>query len=171
MDPDIRIRVVGRRECNLLSAMYARFDPLGAAFGLPPHAAEVRRSWIGHALSQKLNVAAFSPEGSIVCHCFLVADNSVSAELAVFVDQECRRRGIGTALVNTALQWAAAVGLRRIWSMTSSENRVAVRLQWSCGFRPVTVSTETELEVYLPRWTGVSGVSRSENATTEKENL
>ena len=93
MDLGIRIRAVGRRHRDLLSAMYDGFDPLGAALGLPPPASETRRSWIGRALGQKWNLAAFSREGRIVGHCFLAADDPASAELAIFVHQESRGRG------------------------------------------------------------------------------
>jgi GNAT superfamily N-acetyltransferase len=150
MHTDIRIRAVAPRQRDLLFAMYDRFDPLGGAFGLPPPVAEMRRSWIGHALGQKVNVAAFSTEGRIVGHCFLAADDSASAELAVFVDQKCRGQGIGMELVKAALNWAAAVGVRRVWSVTPSENKVAVGMQQRLGFRAARVSTETEMEIYLP---------------------
>jgi hypothetical protein len=44
-----------------------------------------------------------------------------------------------------------ASGLRRVWSLNSSDNRVAVRLQMSCGFRLTkSVSLEAELEIDLP---------------------
>ena len=150
MDADMQIRAVGPREFDLLLGMYDRFDPLGAALGLPPRTAPVRRSWIGDALRHKINIAAFAPEGDIVGHCFLASDGSAFAELAVFVHQDCRMRGIGTALVKSALKWACAVGLRRVWGVTPSDNRSALRLQGRCGFRATTVSTETEMEVELP---------------------
>jgi GNAT superfamily N-acetyltransferase len=107
MDADIRIRAVGPPQWDLLMGMYERFVPLGAALGLPPCAAEVRCEWIGRALGHKVNVAAFSPAGNVVGHGFLVADKAGSAELAIFVHQESRRRGVGTALVMAALEWEA----------------------------------------------------------------
>jgi GNAT superfamily N-acetyltransferase len=147
---DIQIRGIGPPQRDLLIAMYDRFDPLGAALGLPPRTAERRCEWIGSALGQKVNVAAFSV-GEVVGHCFLAADKAASAEIAVFVHQESRRIGVGTALVKAALDWGGAVGLRRVWSMTSSDNRVALRLQKNCGFRLTkSVSLETELEIFLP---------------------
>src|SRR5262249_53537349 len=98
MNTDIRIQAVGLPQRDLLIGMYDRFDPLGAAFNLPPRTAEARREWIGVALGHKLNLAAFSPPGKVVGHCFLAADRPDSAELAFFVHQEFRRRGVGTAL-------------------------------------------------------------------------
>jgi RimJ/RimL family protein N-acetyltransferase len=155
LDGDIRIRAVGLAELNLLIKMYDCFSPLGTAFGLPPHTAESRRAWIKHALAHEVNVAAFSPAGDIVGHCFLVADKPGSAELAIFVHQGSRRRGIGAALLKAALEWGGAVGLRRVWSMTASDNRESLRLQTRCGFRLTELSShEIELEIDLPACLG-----------------
>jgi GNAT superfamily N-acetyltransferase len=81
---------------------------------------------------------------------FLVPDGSGSAELALFVHQEFRRRGIGTALLKAALNWAGAADVRRVWSLTSSDNRPALRLQLRCGFRRRAFGFgESELELDL----------------------
>jgi RimJ/RimL family protein N-acetyltransferase len=151
MNADIRVRPIGPLQRELLIAMYDQFDPLGAALGLPPHRAEARRGWIGSALGHPMNVAAFSPAGEAVGHCFLVGDKPGSAEMAVFVHQESRRRGVGAALVKAALRWGGAAGLRRVWAVTSSDNEPALRLQISCGFR-LTQSdfSVTEMEIDLP---------------------
>lgn len=151
MDADIRIRAVGPPERDLLIGMYDRFDPLGGAFGLPPRTAEARREWIGSALGHKVNVAAFSAAGEVVGHCFVAAgDEPGSAELAIFVHQDSRRRGVGAALVKAALECGSAAGLRRVRAMTSSDNRAALRLVRSCGFRLTSVFPAAELEIYLP---------------------
>src|SRR5215470_15904565 len=105
-----------------LIEMYERFDPLGGALGLPPRTAEARRAWIGNALGHPINVAAFSQIGEIVGHCFLVVDKPGSAEMAVFVHQAYRRRGVGAALVRAALEWGGTAGLRRGRAVTASEN-------------------------------------------------
>jgi GNAT superfamily N-acetyltransferase len=131
--------------------MYDQFDPLGGSLGLPPHTVEAHRAWVAGALGNHVNVAAFSPAGEVVGHCFLAADKPASAEMAVFVHQRSRRIGVGTALVKAALDWGGATGLRRVWSMTSSDNRVALPLQKNCGFRLTkSVSLEAELEIDLP---------------------
>jgi GNAT superfamily N-acetyltransferase len=151
MDKDIRIQSVGLPQRHLVTEMYDRFDPLGGALGLPPLKAEARRHWAELAVSQALNLAAFSPVGDVVGHCFLVTDDSGSAEAALFVHQQFRRRGIGTALLKAVLNWAASVGVRRVWSLTSSDNRPALRLQVNCGFRRRNSAFgETELEIELP---------------------
>jgi GNAT superfamily N-acetyltransferase len=151
MDKNIRIQLIGLPERDLLTEMYDRFDPLGAAFGLPPPKAEARRDWVGAALTHEMNLAAFSPAGPVAGHCFLVPDGPGSAELALFVHQEYRRRGIGAGLINAALELAGAAGLRRVWTLTSFDNRPAIRLQARCGFRQKgPISLETKLEIDVP---------------------
>jgi len=152
MDRDIRIRAVGRQQRDLLIEMYERFEPLGAALGLPPRGKEPRREWIEVALSQEMNLGAWSPAGAAVGHCFLVADQEASAELAVFVRQEFRRRGVATALVKTMLERGCTSGLRRIWALTGSENHASLRLLDRCGFRPISAGScgAEEFELHLP---------------------
>src|SRR5262245_4221859 len=120
--------MVGPLQRDLLITMYDRFDPLGAALGLPPGTPEARDNWIGSALSQIMNFAAFSTAGEVVGHCFLAADKPGSAEMAFFVHQAYRMRGIGTALIKKALVWGRAAELKRVWAMTASDNRTALRL-------------------------------------------
>jgi GNAT superfamily N-acetyltransferase len=158
MDADIQIRAVGLPQRDLLIEMYDRFEPLGVALGLPPWRADARRDWIGFALGHKLNLAALSPAGAVVGHCFLVADQAGSAELAMFVHQKFRRRGVGTALVMAALEWGGVAGLRRVWTLTSCDNEAALRLQEKCGFCLTNSGCpETELEINLPVVGGCDG--------------
>jgi len=151
MDARVRIGMVGPEQQDLLIEMYDQYEPLGMALGLPPRTAAARREWILSALDQKVNVAAFSPAGEVVGHCFLAADEPHSAELAIFIRQEFRRRGIGSALVIAALELGGAAGLRRVWTMTPSGNRPALQLQKNCGFRVMkSVYPADELEIDLP---------------------
>jgi GNAT superfamily N-acetyltransferase len=154
VNANILIQPIGTRQRDLLIAMYDRFDPLGAAFGLPPPTAEARHNWIGSALGQIVNVAAFSPAGEVLGHCFLAADKPGSAETAVFVHQESRRRGIGAALIKKALEWAWAAELGRVWAVTAGDNRGALRLLMSCGFRliqPAFAVAEWDIDAPVPR--------------------
>jgi GNAT superfamily N-acetyltransferase len=145
---DIQLRVIGPPERDLLIAMYDRFDPLGAALGLPPHTSEARQRWVGSALRQIVNVAAFSPAECAVGHSFLAADYPESAEVAVFVHQEFRRRGIGAALLRKALKLGRATGVQRVWAITSHESRAALQLLKSCNFREIRSDFDVaELEI------------------------
>jgi RimJ/RimL family protein N-acetyltransferase len=147
---DIHIETIGPRQRSLLIAMYDRFDPLGASLGLPPYPAEARHNWIGSALGQIVNLAAFSPVGEVVGHCFLAADKPGSAEIAVFVHQGSRRRGIGTALIKRALEcgWVAELG--RVWAVTAWDNRAVLRVLMRCGFLLIqSAGSEVELNIEL----------------------
>jgi len=131
--------------------MYGRFEPLGAALGLPPRLEDSRSQWVDSALDHDINAAAFTPRGELAGHCFLAPGDAGSAEVAVFVHQDSRRKGLGTNLLKTALEWAAAAGIRRVWGLASSDNRAALRLLTNCGFHQVRfASQEAELEIYLP---------------------
>ena len=69
----------------------------------------------------------------------------------MFVHQGFRRRGIGAALLKKALKWGWRGGLARAWAITSTENRAALRLLMSCGFRLMgPVADVVELHVDLP---------------------
>ena len=91
MERDFLIPAVGRRQRDLLIEMYERFDPLGTALGLPPRRNDARRERIEVALDHNVNLGALSAAGGAVGHCFLVADDKDSAELAIFVHQEFRK--------------------------------------------------------------------------------
>jgi len=147
---DFRLQLIGPPHFGLLSAMYDRFDPLGEALGLPPLTWEARQNWIGSALRQLVNVAAFANMGDLVGHSFVVEDNPGSAEIAVFVHQGFRRRGIGAALVQWMLEWGRAVKLDRAWAVTASESIAAMRLLTSSGFRLTASDRDiAELEIDL----------------------
>jgi GNAT superfamily N-acetyltransferase len=151
VNTEIQIKAIGPPQRDLLVTMYDRFDPLGAALGLPPRTAEARHKWIGSAMGQMVNLAAFSPAGQVVGHCFLAADKPGSAEMAVFVHQETRRRGIGATLIEKALEWGWAADLVRVWAVTTCDNRPALRLLMRCGFRlrPSAIAL-AELDIDLP---------------------
>ena len=151
MNSGIRISAVTSKHGDALTLMYEGFEPMAAAFGLPPRAADARGAWIRRSLLQEVNVAAFSPEGVIIGHCFLAKDGPESAELAVFVRQEARRQGIGGALVEAALELARAAGVRRVWTMTAPDNRASLRLQERCGFRATRYGFDAiDMEIALP---------------------
>ena len=167
MDADIRIRTVGPGQQNLLVQMYESFEPLGVALGLPPFTEESRFRWIGLALRNEINVVAFSADGRIAGHCFLAADGSGSAEMAIFVHQEYRRKGIGAALVKAVLDAANTAGLARVWATTSSDNLAATRLLGRSGFRLTTpMAPVVDYEIALPVTSTAGEAARAESFPT-----
>ena len=75
-------------------------------------------------------------------HIIGVATFSRVAELSdlnrVIVHPEFRGRGIGASLVRAGLDWASAVGARRMLLEVRPDNEPAVALYRRLGFEPVT---------------------------------
>jgi GNAT superfamily N-acetyltransferase len=134
-DNVVQFRPVGTADREVLLRMYRSFDPLARSYGLPPQNEEARQIWVDRALQQPINMGAFSSPADLLGHSFLALSATDEAEIAFFVQQGYRWRGIGTALVKTILQWAKRRGLRRIWALTAQENVPAVCLLRRCGFR------------------------------------
>ena len=150
-DDSLQLRPATPADRELLLGMYRGFDPLGAAQGLPPRNEEARRIWIDRALEEEINVGAFSTAAGLAGHTFLASSDAGEAELAVFVHQVYRRRGVGTALARAVLQWAEHLGLRRILASTASENIPALRLLKRFCFRSKRFTSPVlELELELP---------------------
>ena len=130
-----------------LEAMYADFEPKRAAQGLPPTGDEARRRWLDRTLSRGRHLVAVVA-GRIIGHVMLIPmDGDVgsdgdgdaarprAAELANFVHQSVRNRGIGTALNRAAVAAARADGYRRVWLSVEPSNRAAILSYERAGFR------------------------------------
>lgn len=57
------------------------------------------------------------------------------ADLGLMVSAEHRRRGVGTALLREAVEWARAVGVRKLELHVFPHNEAAILLYESFGFR------------------------------------
>ena len=112
-----------------LVAMYESFEPKGAALGLPPRTNPER--WLD-GISAFPNFAVLV-EGRIVGQA-VVCPEGDSAEVAVFVHQDHRSRGLGKVLLASLIEEARRMGLRRVWGTTSLENVPMLRLAHALGF-------------------------------------
>ena len=112
-----------------LVEMYLGFEPKGAAFGLPPR--KEPETWLDH-LTPYPNFVAWV-DGRVVGHSVLCPEDDLG-EVAVFVHQDHRRRGLGKKLLRELVQEARRLGLRRIWGMTETDNLPMLRLAFSLGF-------------------------------------
>jgi acetyltransferase len=59
-----------------------------------------------------------------------------TAEIALVVRSDLKRRGIGSALLRHVMTWTRAAGLRRLVGHVMSDNRIMLRLALAAGFRP-----------------------------------
>lgn len=137
--PQFVIRPYVPADRPALDAMYADFEPKRAAQGLPPQNADGQRRWLERTLARGFHQVAES-EGRVVGHVMLIpmdkdGDREASAELANFVHQSVRNRGLGTALNLAAVNAAWKAGYRRVWLSVEPSNRAAIRSYERAGFR------------------------------------
>lgn len=157
------IRLYSPADRPALEAMYADFEPKRAAQGLPPEGEEARRRWLDRTLARGHHQLA-EAAGRIIGHVMLIPVNGKGAgvqggdevagvvELANFVHQSVRNRGIGTALNIAAVQAARASGHCRVWLSVEPSNRAAIRSYERAGFRRLPGSLwapEIEMAVQL----------------------
>lgn len=139
------------RDRQDLERMYDQFEPKRAAQGLPAVDAEARRRWLDSILASGEHVLV-EVEGRLGGHGMLLPFRPGWAELANFLHQSIRDRGIGTALNRALLDLARERGLSHVWLSVEPSNHRAVRSYEKVGFRRRFTSgwaPELELEVAL----------------------
>ena len=100
------------------------------------------------ALEEELSLSALLAEGGLPLT--LVVDGAVAGQLlvsrrperyhahigevAIIVSNKCRGLGLGRRLMETAVEWARAVGLSKLSLAVFTSNERAIRLYRSLGF-------------------------------------
>lgn len=136
-----------------LGVMYDEFEPKRVAQGLPPEDAQQRARWLDSVLGAGHHLVV-ETGGRVVGHGMLLPFQEHDAELANFLHQETRDRGIGTALNRALLELGRELGVHRVWLSVEPFNRRAIRSYEKVGFqrRPMSPWTpEVEMEVFLER--------------------
>lgn len=145
------LREYGPGDRAELERMYEDFEPKRAAQGLPPVDPEPRLRWLDSVLSSGCHVVV-GVEGRVMGHGMLLPYDRNGAELANFLHQSVRDRGIGTALNRALLELGRREGIERVWLSVEPSNRRAVRSYEKVGFRRRFTSgwaPELEMEVFL----------------------
>lgn len=124
-----QIREVSAADRAEILAMYGKFEPKAASLGLPPRSEADK--WID-GLSKFPNFVALVG-GKLVGHAVLCHEGD-AGEVAVFVLQDFRDRGIGRQLLAALLDRARVLGLRNVWGMTEPDNLPVLRMARSLGF-------------------------------------
>lgn len=141
------VREYGLEDLGALVEMYKTFEPKRVAQGLPPP--DVPR--IAHWLDQLQNKsrALLALDGKrVVAHTSLCPMQAESVEFAVFVHQDYREEGLGTAVSQLTLDWAGQMGFPQVYLTTELSNFRALRLFRKLGFR-ITTSYGDECEMKL----------------------
>lgn len=82
-----------------------------------------------------MNFLAFAGDGTLVATALLASDpDGQRAELAVSVREGWKGKGVSWTLVEHALRYAEAEGIRTVESLESSENHAALALEREMGF-------------------------------------
>jgi RimJ/RimL family protein N-acetyltransferase len=133
-----------------LEAMYRAFEPKRGAQGLPPVEKGIAR-WLDSVLAGGEHFGVIV-DGELLGHVMLLPIDETRVELANFLHQSIRNRGIGTWINRIALQAAQAAGRHRVWLCVEPFNRAAVRSYEKAGFRRLVGSLwapEIEMEAEL----------------------
>lgn len=116
-----------------LETMYLGFEPKRAAQGLPPDGPDRIRRWLDSVLDAGLHLVV-EVEGEVLGHAMLIPVDGDTVELANFLHQSIRNRGIGTALNSLSVALARRDGYRRVWLCVEPSNRAAIRSYEKAGF-------------------------------------
>jgi ribosomal protein S18 acetylase RimI-like enzyme len=135
---------------DLLEQMYASFQPKRAAQGLPPETEYALRRWLDHVLKSGLHLLV-EIDGGVCGHVMLIPmPEADTTELAIFLHQSIRGRGIGTAMNRLAVALAREAGFKRVWLSVEPSNIPAIRSYQKAGFLTLRYSMwapEIEMEV------------------------
>lgn len=153
------IRAYAPGDRAALEVMYAGFQPKRAAQGLPPADGHGVRRWLDRVLAGGSHCVV-EVGGYIFGHAMLIPVDDTTVELANFLHQSIRHRGIGTEVNRVALDCAARAGALRVWLSVEPSNRPAIRSYEKVGFRRLPGSLwapEVEMEVALPQPCAAAG--------------
>jgi GNAT superfamily N-acetyltransferase len=132
-----------------LVEMYKSFLPKRVAQGLPP--TDIPR--IAHWLDglQRISSALLAwDEKKVAAHAALCPIRSDCVEFSIFVHQDYRKQGLGTALGERALDWARPMGFRSVYLTTEISNVPAIRLFHKLGFQTISsAANECEMKLEL----------------------
>jgi RimJ/RimL family protein N-acetyltransferase len=132
-----------------LAEMYKGFEPKRIAQGLPPHDLLRIARWLDGLQSRSRALLAWDEQKG-VAHAVLCPIRNDSVEFSIFVHQNYRGEGLGTALSELTLDWACQLGFRTIYLTTEISNVPATRLFRKLGFQVVSSSgNECEMKLEL----------------------
>ena len=135
-----------------LHAMYLDFKPKRVAQGLPPETEYAQKRWLDHVLKGGEHLLV-EVSDEVRGHLMLIPmDDANTIELAIYLHQSIRGRGIGTAMNKVAVNLARIAGYRKIWLSVEVTNVAAIRSYQKAGFSRTAATLwahEIEMEVLL----------------------
>jgi GNAT superfamily N-acetyltransferase len=147
---ELEVRSFARDDFGALVQMYKSFEPKRVAQGLPPPDVPRIAHWLDR-LEQK-SQALLAWEGrKVVAHTILCPMPADAVEFTIFVHQDYREEGLGTALSRHTLSWAMSMGFTHAYLTTETSNFRALRLFRKLGFHTTSsYGDEVEMNLALP---------------------
>jgi RimJ/RimL family protein N-acetyltransferase len=127
--------------------MYKGFEPKRVAQGIPPPDVPRIAHWLDR-LEQKSQALLAWDGNKVVAHAILCPMPAGAVEFTIFVHQDYRQEGLGTALSRLTLAWAVQMGFSQAYLTTEISNFRALRLFRKLGFQ-TTSSYGDEVEMKL----------------------
>jgi RimJ/RimL family protein N-acetyltransferase len=129
-----KVRAYEASDFEGLKEMYDAFEPKGTECGLPPPNDKVRLKWLYHVVTDLFSVLAIHRD-RVVGHCALDLSCSPSCpEYLIFIRQELRDRGLGTALSEVMKQLAEEAGCEKVILTVRTANTRAIKVFEKTGF-------------------------------------
>lgn len=146
---ELEVRPFAREDFGALVQMYKSFEPKRVAQGIPPPDVPRIAHWLDR-LEQK-SQALLAWEGSkVVAHTILCPMPADAVEFTIFVHQDYREEGLGTALSRLTLGWALHIGFAQAYLTTETSNFRALRLFRKLGFQTTSsYGDEVEMKLHL----------------------
>jgi ribosomal protein S18 acetylase RimI-like enzyme len=144
---ELEVRPFGREDFGTLVQMYKTFEPKRVAQGIPPPDVPRIAHWLDR-LEQKSQALLAWEGGKVVAHTILCPMPGNSVEFTIFVHQDYRQEGLGTAISRLTLGWALHMGFAYAFLTTENSNFRALRLFRKLGFQ-TTSSYGDEVEMKL----------------------
>ena len=144
---ELEVRPFSLEDFEALVRMYKSFEPKRVAQGIPPPDVPRIAHWLDR-LAQKSQALLAWDGGKVVAHTILCPIPGNSVEFTIFVHQDYREEGLGTALSRRTLEWALQTGFAQVYLTTEISNFRALRLFRKLGFQ-TTSSYGDEVEMKL----------------------
>ena len=144
---ELGVRPFERADFGALVQMYKSFEPKRVAQGLPPPDVPRIAHWLDQ-LERKSEALLAWEGGKVVAHTILCPMPAEAVEFTIFVHQDYREEGLGTALSRLTLDWALQMGFSQVFLTTETSNFRALRLFRKLGFQ-TTSSYGDEVEMKL----------------------
>ncbi|MGO8786994.1 MAG: N-acetyltransferase family protein [Terriglobia bacterium] len=147
---ELEVRSFAREDFGALVQMYKSFEPKRVAQGLPPPDVPRIAHWLDR-LEQKSQALLAWDGRKAVAHTILCPMPAGSVEFTIFVHQDYREEGLGTALSRNTLSWAIGMGFTHAYLTTETSNFRALRLFRKLGFHTTSsYGDEVEMNLALP---------------------